>query len=226
MSLNDQEKRVYALVRSAAQRGKRMTIGAVAEELGMARSSVAHVAVKLGYKGWVDLTTQLVTYFKSFEHEDVVSESVEVVASILRTNRELPVLVDAIGDAEVLIDYALFRLAEAGFIAMPYGSGVVDAVAASAGNVECNGETMPIGTLIVVNESGMSLLPSCVKATSFGMDVVAITASHDTPVSKVAKVNVVIKNNKSTPEAYEPNYFTAGALVFFEHVLAACDVRS
>ncbi len=196
----------------------------------MARSSVAHVAVKLGYKGWVDLTTQLVTYFKSFEHEDVVSESVEVVASILRSNRELPVLVDAIGDAEILIDYALFRLGEAGFIAMPYGGGLVDAVASRAESLprrtEGESESRAVGTLIVANESGMSLLPSCVKATSSGMDVVAITASHDTPISKVAKVNVVIKNNKSTPEAYEPNYFTAGALVFFEHVLAACDVRS
>ena len=60
------------------------------------------------------------------------------------------------------------------------------------------------GVLIVVNESGMSLLPTCLKAASGGFDIIAITASHDTPVSKLAKVNVVIKNNKSTPEAYEP----------------------
>ena len=54
-----------------------------------------------------------------------------------------------------------------------------------------------------------------------GFEVIAITASHDTPISKLADVNVVIKNNKSNVAAYEPNYFTAGALSYLERVMAA-----
>lgn len=131
----------------------------------------------------------------------------QLVASVLEGNGQRPVLVDAVGDAEIFIQYGLLRLCEAGFRAMPYGPGVVDA------QVE-NG----VGILIAVNESGMSLLPACLKAANSGYDIISITASHDAPILKLARVNVVIKNNKSTPRAYESNYFTAGVFAFMEHV--------
>ncbi len=206
--LLDNERLVYAAVRRFAQRGERPTIAAISEETGVPRSSVAHVAETMGYRGWVDFTTQLVRYFASFQQEDTLGDSVKLVASVLEACSERPVLVDAIGDAEIFAQVGVLRLCEAGFNAMPYGPGVVEARASRS----------QAGALIVVNESGMSLLPTCLKAAGAGFDIIAITASHDTPVSKLAKVNVVIKNNKSTPDAYEPNYFTAGVFAFMERV--------
>lgn len=264
--LSEVERRVYAEVRAAARRGERATIAAVAGRTGIPRSSVARVAVTLGYRGWVDMTSQLVRYHTSLERHDAVAESVDVVAAVLQRARRRTILLDAIGDSEICLDYLLFRLCELGYCAMPYSPGVVEAtvggsgrgedasgtaddagreapgkagcgegmreVADGAGRVaaarEMTAGAAPSGcaqlrsVLLVINESGMSMVPACVKAAAAGMEIVAITASHDTPVSKLAQVNVVIKNNKSTPDAYEPNYFTAGVLVFMERVLAAC----
>lgn len=221
--LQENEKLVYAAVRRCAKRGERPTIAAIAGETGVPRSSVAHVANALGYRGWVDFTTQLVRYFASFQREDTLSDSVQLVTSVLEANRERPVLLDAIGDAEIFIQCGLLRLCEAGFHAMPYGPGVAEAFAVHGepkcdGALEACGTSDAAGVLIVVNESGMSLLSTCLKAANCGFDIIAITASHDTPISKLAKVNVVIKNNKSTPSAYEPNYFTAGVFAFMERV--------
>ena len=273
--LSEVERRVYAEVRAAARRGERATIAAVAGRTGIPRSSVARVAVTLGYRGWVDMTSQLVRYHASLERHDAVAESVDVVAAVLQRARRRTILLDAIGDSEICLDYLLFRLCELGYCAMPYSPGVVEAtaggaeraremadaagreasgragcgegareVAGGAGHVAArevaagagqgadaremavgaapSGGAQPRSVLLVINESGMSMVPACVKAAAAGMEIVAITASHDTPVSKLAQVNVVIKNNKSTPDAYEPNYFTAGVLVFMERVLAAC----
>lgn len=263
--LSEVERRVYAEVRAAARRGERATIAAVAGRTGIPRSSVARAAVTLGYRGWVDMTSQLVRYHASLERHDAVAESVDVVAAVLQRARRRTILLDAIGDSEICLDYLLFRLCELGYCAMPYSPGVVEATAGGAGRGkdasgaadaagreasgkagcgECAREVVggaghvvarevaagaaPSGgaqsrsVLLVINESGMSMVPACVKAAAAGMEIVAITASHDTPVSKLAQVNVVIKNNKSTPDAYEPNYFTAGVLVFMERVLAAC----
>lgn len=225
MMLQDNEKMVYAAVRRFAKQGERPTIAAIARETGIPRSSVARVADTLGYHGWVDFTTQLARYFSSFQQEDTLSDSVQLVASVLMANRGRPILLDAIGDAEIFTQIGLLRMCEAGFRAMPYGPGVVEAFAGRVehmpdDSLEAGDSSNAAGVLIVVNESGMSLLPTCLKAASAGFDIIAITASHDTPVSKLAKVNVVIKNNKSTPDAYEPNYFTAGVLAFMERVFS------
>ena len=127
MALTDNEKRAYAMVRAAAKDGNRPTIDEVAKRVGMARSSVAHVAVKLGYHGWVDLTTQLVQYYESLLGKSgLVSESVEVVVSALRRNADKVLLIDAVGDAEICVDYALTRFGEMGLLAMPYGLGVAE----------------------------------------------------------------------------------------------------
>lgn len=154
-------------------------------------------------------------YFKTAEQEKTVEKSVNLVASIILQSKGAPILIDSIGDAEICSEYMLYRLCEAGLWAMPFSADAATAVTKSAPEASR-------GTLLLVNESGMSLLPSCLNAVELGLTVIAITASHDTPLSKLANINVVIKNNKSSILHYEPNYFTAGALAFLERVLAAC----
>lgn len=211
MTLTRGDKLVYTYVKSRATMGERATIDEVARATGVARSSVARVAKRFGYAGWTDFTTQLVRYHRPVYHDSAVDDSATTVARALARHRDQPILVDAVGDAEICVDYLLLRLGEMGLRVMLHGRGVVDALAAS----ECR------GLLLLLNESGMALLPSCLHAVEHGFDVVAITASHDTPISKLADINVVIKNNKSTAQEYEPNYFTAGALAYLEHVMAA-----
>ena len=212
--LSENDRVVYRLVREAARRGERPTVSEVARAAGMARSSVAHVATRLGYRGWVDFTSQLARYFAVAGSEDLASDSVRIVAEELMAARPSAVLVDAIGDAEICGDHLVVRLCERGFRAAPFSPGVAGAL---------GGEGEGAGVLAVINESGMSLLPSCLAAAEQGYRIVAVTGSHDTPISKLADVNVVIKSNKSVVERYEPNYFTAGVLVFWERVLAALD---
>lgn len=210
MGLTENDRAVYTYVRDRAREGVRATVDATARATGVPRSSVAHVAKRLGYQGWADFTTRMVRYYARDDRDDAVERSVSLVETVLRRNRDEIVLVDAVGDAEICMMYVVLRLGELGLHAMPYGRGVADAMASPRG-----------GVLIVLNESGMALLPSCLHAAELGFEIVAITASHDTPISKLANVNVVIKNNKSNMDDYEPNYFTAGALAYLERVMAA-----
>ena len=200
------ESRVYEYVRSRARLGKRPTVRETAEATGVARSTVARAAVSLGYASWSDFTEQLRHYHGSGESVGALAESVEMVVSVLKRHAGETVLIDSVGDVEICLEYMLIRLGELGISAMPYGRGVADA--------------MGDGVLLVLNESGMALFPSCVHAAELGYEIIAITASHDTPISKLAGVNVVIKNNKSSNADYKPNYFTAGVLAYLERVLA------
>lgn len=209
--LSGNDRVVYQLVREAARRGKRPTVSEIAHAAGMARSSVAHVARRLGYQGWVDFTSQLVRYFAKVGSLDIVNDSIQIVASELIAAQSCAILVDAIGDAEICVDQLIIRFCERGFRAAPYSPRVVDALINEGSNP---------GVLVVINESGMALLPSCLVAAKKGYKIIAVTGSHDTPISKLANINVVIKSNKSVIERYVPNYFTAGVFVFWERVLA------
>lgn len=210
MGITENDRLVHAYVRELARSGERATVDAASRATGVPRSSVAHVAKHMGYEGWADFTTSMVRYYSPKGRDDAIERSVSLVETVLRRNRDEAILVDAVGDAEICLMYVTLRLGELGLHAMPYGRGVADAMASPRG-----------GALIVLNESGMALLPSCLHAVECGFEVVAITASHDTPISKLADVNVVIKNNKSAMDYYEPNYFTAGALAYLERVMAA-----
>lgn len=204
--MKERESRVYEYVREQARQGRRPTVREVADATGIARSTVARVAVGLGYESWNDFTQRLWRYLGTGEAQGALSESIELVVSVLRRHAGETVLVDSVGDVEICLEYMLLRLGELGISAMPFGFGVADAADG--------------GVLLALNESGMALLPSCIHAAECGFEIVAITASHDTPISKLAGVNVVIKNNKSTALDYQPNYFTAGALAYLERVLS------
>ena len=205
--MRERESRVYEYVRGQARQGRRPTVREVADATGIARSTVARTAVGLGYESWSDFTQQIWRYLGTGEAQGALSESIELVVSVLRRHAGETVLIDSVGDVEICLEYMLLRLGELGIPAMPYGHGVADAARS--------------GVLLALNESGMALLPSCIHAAECGFEIVAITASHDTPISKLASVNVVIKNNKLTAVDYRPNYFTAGALAYLERVLSA-----
>lgn len=211
MALTTRERSVYAHVRDCAKRGERATVAETARITGIARSSVARVAQTLGYEGWLDFTTQLVAYYGAARDETAgaVGDSVDAIVQVLQRNRAHTILIDAIGDPEICMSYLLVRLNELGFRAAQFSQGMLERCKPSSH-----------GALLVLNESGMALLPACVLASEKGFDVVAITASHDTPISKVATVNVMIKNNKSSISEYKPNYFTAGSLALLERVLS------
>lgn len=209
MGSRDIDAAVHEAVRAAARRGHRATVSEVASQVGAARSSVYRVAQKLGYKSWIEFTSSLVRYHAGEQGGDPVATSVKAVADALLRNRHLPILVDAVGDAEVCSMYLLLRLGECDFFPMPFTKHIAQARGGTAGS----------GVVIVINESGMSLLRTCLAAREQGFEVVSITSSHDTPVSKMSSINVVIKNNKSHIDSYEPNHFAAGALAFLERVL-------
>jgi DNA-binding MurR/RpiR family transcriptional regulator len=209
MTASDLDATVYAIVRDAAMRGEHLSVSDVQDRTGLARSTVYRVAKRYGYKGWLDFTSSLERYFSKTNQEDAVTQGATAIADAILRNRERPILVDAVGDAEMCAAYLQYRLAEQGFVAFFYTRAIAQAWAQEGDS----------GLAIVINESGMSLLPTCLDAGEFGFETVAITASHDTPVSKVCEVNVVIKNNKSLLDAYEPNLFTAGTLALIERVL-------
>ena len=203
------DNEVYQIVREAARTGKSVTVSEVARQTGAACSSVYRVASHYGYDSWVDFTNGLRHYFQEGSLGDTTSQSVRAVADALLRNRHKSILIDAVGDAEIAASYLQYRLAELGFISMVFTKSIVEA---------WGGDTRS-GLCIVINESGTSLLQTCLEAAERGYETLGITSSHDTPVSKVCNINVVIKNNKSTIGAYEPNYFTAGTLAFVERVL-------
>lgn len=203
------DAKVYAIVRDAAMRGEHLSVSDVQNMTGLARSTVYRVAKRYGYEGWLDFTSSLERYFSKTNQEDAVMQGVTAIADAIIRNRELPILVDAVGDAEMCAAYLQYRLAEQGYMSFFYTLSIAQAWYREGGS----------GLVVVINESGMSLLPTCLGAAEYDFSTVAITASHDTPVSKVCDVNVVIKNNKSPLDAYEPNLFAAGTLALIERVL-------
>lgn len=209
------DEAILQAVRAAAGEHRRATVSEVAQQTGAARSTIHRAARKLGYKSWLDFTSSVVRSLEDLDGQDAVTTTVAAMAEALYRYRNLPILIEAVGDAEICAMFLVHRLAERGFTTLPYSEGVL----ALGGGVE------GAGLLLAINESGMSLLPTCLTAASQGFEVVSITASHDTPVSKVSSMNVVIKNNKSTIAAYEPNYFAAGTLAFLAHVLRRISIE-
>lgn len=203
------DAKVYAIVRDAAMRGEHLSVSDVQNMTGLARSTIYRVAKRYGYEGWLDFTSSLERYFSKTNQDDAVMQGVTAIADAIIRNRERPILVDAVGDAEMCAAYLQYRLAEQGYTSFFYTLSIAQAWHREGGS----------GLVIVINESGMSLLPTCLGAAEYDFATVAITASHDTPVSKVCDVNVVIKNNKSSLDAYEPNLFAAGTLALIERVL-------
>ena len=209
MQANDVDAVVYQVVKEEAMRGNRATVSQVAAKTGLARSSIHRVSKKLGYASWLEFTEKLVRYYASTSSSDSVVQSVDAVAQALLHNKHLPVLVDAVGDAEICVQYLLHRLGERDFYPLPFTKHAAEA----------HGGQHGAGVAIGINESGMSLLRTCIAATENGFEVISLTSSHDTPVSKLSAINVVVKNNKSQLDSYEPNLFAAGALAFLERVL-------
>lgn len=209
MATTDADKLVYQVVKEEAKLGRRATVSQVVAKTGLARSSVHRVSKKLGYNSWLEFTEKLVRYYATESNADSVTQSVDAVAQALLRNQHLPILVEAVGDAEICAMYLLHRLGERDFYPLPF----------TKHTAEAHGGESGAGVAIVVNESGMSLLRTCIAAIENGFEVISITSSHDTPVSKLSSINVVIKNNKSQIDDYEPNLFAAGALAFLERVL-------
>lgn len=204
------EHRVYAYVRAAVKDHHKPTIDEVAQALAMPRSTVSWCARKLGFSDWHHFIRALLRYFSTPQGASQLDHDVNMVAQALLDQGQSLVLIDAVGDSEIGVEYVLNRFAEAGVHAEPY----------SLAAVQLAQRTQQCGVLIAINESGMTLLSSCLEALDAGLSVIAITASHDTPISKLASINVVIKNNKSDIEHYKPNYFTPAVLIFLEKVRA------
>lgn len=212
--MRERERKIFEYVRQAAINHRRATVDEVAKYTNIPRSSVAYSAKALGYNSWSDMTEKIFHYFESHPGgTGALAEYVEAVADMLRRCKNKHILVDAVGDAEISVEYVLTRFSEIGYPAQPYSY-------AAAKHAQYNNSA---GLLLVLNESGMTLLSSCLEALDAGFEVVAITASHDTPISKIAGVNVVIKNNKSDVWDYKPNYFTPAALVFIQKVMAVLE---
>lgn len=214
--MSELDEAILQAVRDAACKHRRATVSEVSLRTGAARSTIHRTARKLGYGSWLDFTNSMVRSLAELVEQDAVTTTVAAMSEVFCRYRNLPILIEAVGDAEICGLFLLHRLAERGFTPLPYSEGIL----ALGGGAE------GAGLLLAINESGMSLLPICLTAASQGFEVASITASHDTPVSKVSSMNVVIKNNKSTIAAYEPNYFTAGTLAFLAHVLRRISIEN
>lgn len=209
MTGSELDAQVFAIVQEAAKQGRRVTISDVQTQTGAARSSIFRVAAHYGYRNWLDFTSSLERYYSRALQKDMVVQGIEAVTSAILRNRKLPILVDSVGDAAICATYLQYRLSEQGYMSLSYAEGVARSWGTAMGG----------GLVFVINESGTSLLPTCLTAVQHGFETVSITSSHDTPVSKVCDVNVVIKSSKSPLSSYKPNYFTAGTLSFIERVL-------
>ena len=234
----DIDRSVYRAVRDALRRGERPVLATVARELEISQSAVFRAAKRYGYRGWSDMVTQLGHYLKSQRSRSRAADpeapdaGVELVAQALAAHRGGRVLVAAVGDAQICRQLLIYRLGELGFAAMPFTSAIAQAsehmlrersrgsrvqgAQGGAPGIDFGG----VGLALIVNESGMALLPECRECARRGFDVVAITANADSPVAKAASVGIVIKSNKSPLNAYEPNLFAAGALALMERAFA------
>ncbi len=210
MTLSAKQRQVYTAVRASVLEGTLPTVDSIALETGISRSTVSRTAVDAGYSDWREMVSALASYYSEKTPVSDVGRSAREVADIIEECGSAPILVDAVGDSEVLTGYIVIRLCENGCNATLYSPGYFDGM---KGQLES-------GLLIVFNESGMSLLPSCLAATGRRYKVLSFTASHDSPVSKVSDINIVIKNKKSVVLHYEPNYFVAGSLALLERVFS------
>ncbi len=206
------DREVYAAVRDALSAGERPTVSQVAENLGVSRSAVWRAAKRYGYAGWADMLDQLGRYLDGGSAASSAarrSDGISLMVDALTRHRDDPVLVHGVGDAEICRQLLIYRLGELGFTAMPYSPAIARACADRGAR----------GLALVFNESGVALWQDCVDCGRQGIEVLAVTASDSSPVARAANVSIAIRSNKSSPAAYEPNYFAAGCLALVERAL-------
>jgi DNA-binding MurR/RpiR family transcriptional regulator len=214
MAATDQDHAIYRTARGLILRTGTATISQVADTVGASRSTVYRTAKRLGYSSWSDLVNQLRHYLPNpggaMDQDAVLDKSVNLVVSALARNRDKTILFCAMGDATICGDYVTFRLGELGFNALKYSY--------EAARTHSVGDES--GVAVIFNESGVSLWTSCITCARYGFETIAITADPNSPVAKAAHLSIAIKDTKTKPSAYEPNYFAAEVIAFMERVLA------
>ncbi len=213
MSNQSTKNDLYRVLRERLKAGDTVTPQSLANETGVSRATVYRFAKSLGYRDWSDCIAQLSSFYSKEAKKRAEQETVdyERLARLIVDNRDKIAVVQAIGDAEICREYLISRLAGIGIIATSYTPAIVELL-------EQRGEG---GLAFIINESGIALQEICGNLIKHGFKLITICANPHSPVARLATYAVTIENNKSTLDAYRPNYFTAGALMVLEHAIEA-----
>lgn len=210
------DRAVYQAVRDHLRAGERPTIGLIAEELGLSTSAVYRAAKRFGYASWSDMVGQLRQYLKNTRRMVDTSEDningIDLLAQALMRHRGGCVLLQGVGDAEICRRLLVYRLGALEFNVMPYTPQIARARLEQSGDGNS-------GLALIFNESGLACWQDALECVQCGFETVAITADAATPVARAANLAIAIKSTKSTPSAYEANYFAAGSLALVERAI-------
>ena len=213
----ERERAIQACIDAHLAQGDDLTISLVAAEAGVSSAAVFRFAQKKGFPNWSSYLAHALQTARA-DSQDAhpigkLERGVRMVAYALRAHREGTILVAACGDAEICAQHALMRLATCGYHVLPYAPAVARA----------HRDADHPGLVLVFNESGIALWDCCRVCAQEGFEVVAVTASTDSPVARAAHVSIAIQDRKSSLDAYEPNYFAAGTIAFMSRVLDLID---
>lgn len=217
-SLTEKEERAVATIRELLSDGTRASISDVASRCGCAPSTISYLAKKLGYSGWIDMSHQLRHGHASFaEATFEVNEKLETLCSLMRRNSQHPIFVDAVGDGTPAGLYLSTKLAERGFLPVGFSEPALSSHVFSEGT----------GLMFAINESGIALAGDCGMARARGLEVVSLTRNASSPTAAASTISVVIRDNKTPAhERYEPNFFCARTIVYFEMLFSLYDRAS
>lgn len=226
IKLTKTDEKIYEEIKRIVKRNEKPTCAQIAQQIGIAPSSIIKLAKKLGYSGWNEMyytLTQIYTEavpltFDTFDFvsRGQVSDQLRQLTELILRYKNSKIIVSCIGDSEFLTNYLLEMLWKRQFVACRYSSEIMYMLQDDPGAP---------GLCLFINESGIVLYNACIQLRALGYEVLALTSSRQTPLGGQADHVVEIKNKKSSPDNYMANFFAARAMIFLELLFAEIDER-
>lgn len=221
IKLTKTEMAIYEQVVEAAKQKEKCTVQQLAQKVGVAPSTVAKLARKIGYSGWNEMFYALHDRYAAaapiayddFHFPTLENRRAEIdsLCELLYQCRNGWLLVYGLGDVEYVTHSLLGKLWKHGFRASIYSENQLELVSA------CGAES----AAILINESGVILLGACMQARQNGLHTVSISSSCHTPLAVNSEITVELKNERSALKEYVPNFFAARVLMFVELLFVA-----
>ncbi len=222
IKLTKTEERVLEVIRDNVSQKRKESVAIIAKKAQVAPSLVIKVAKKLGYSGINEMYYQMTSSYMdtisfdleedSFYQEGEVNVYLRPLCELLMNYKRKRIIVNSMGDAEFAENYLLRKLWERGFLAVPYHKDIL-----------LNESQVEPGMMIAINERGVVLLETSLRAKDENYNLISITGNAHSPLAMCSHLSIQVRGEKSFIEDYSSNFFVAHIITFIEILFSQYD---